>query len=169
VKVAASEDLAAPLGVSVPTISSWIDILELTGQVLVVPPFFENFGKRLVKSPPCAPECGRFPSLSFSPPLAGAREPKEDSSESAIGRAAWPDARHRHHVGSVVDLIEDAVFAYPDSKKSLMADHRLHSMRPRVLHKTAEVRIKTLLDRKRKPQKFPLSRGEKFEPIGHAL
>lgn len=44
-------DLAAPLGVSVPTISSWIDILELTGQVILVPPFFENFGKRLVKSP----------------------------------------------------------------------------------------------------------------------
>ena len=44
-------DLAAPLGVSVPTISSWIDILELTGQVFLVPPFFENFGKRLVKSP----------------------------------------------------------------------------------------------------------------------
>ncbi len=44
-------DLAAPLGVSVPTISSWLDILELTGQVLLVPPFFKNFGKRLVKSP----------------------------------------------------------------------------------------------------------------------
>ena len=44
-------DLAAPLGVSVPTISSWLDILELTGQVLLLPPYFENFGKRLVKSP----------------------------------------------------------------------------------------------------------------------
>ena len=44
-------DLAAPLGVSVPTISSWLDILELTGQVLLVPPYFENFGKRLVKTP----------------------------------------------------------------------------------------------------------------------
>lgn len=44
-------DLAAPLGVSVPTISQWVDILEMTGQVLVVPPYFENFGKRLVKNP----------------------------------------------------------------------------------------------------------------------
>ena len=44
-------DLAAPLGVSVPTISSWLDVLELTGQVLLLPPYFENFGKRLVKSP----------------------------------------------------------------------------------------------------------------------
>ena len=44
-------DLAAPLGVSVPTITSWLDILELTGQLLLLPPYFENFGKRLVKSP----------------------------------------------------------------------------------------------------------------------
>jgi predicted AAA+ superfamily ATPase len=44
-------DLAAPLGVSVPTISQWLSALEITGLILVVPPFFENFGKRLVKSP----------------------------------------------------------------------------------------------------------------------
>lgn len=44
-------DLAAPLGVSIPTISEWLDILEITGQVVLVPPFYENFGKRLVKSP----------------------------------------------------------------------------------------------------------------------
>ncbi len=44
-------DLAAALGVSVPTVSAWISILEVTGQVLLVPPYFENFGKRLVKSP----------------------------------------------------------------------------------------------------------------------
>jgi len=44
-------DLAAPLGVTVPTISEWLRILEITGQIIVVPPYFENFGKRLVKSP----------------------------------------------------------------------------------------------------------------------
>lgn len=44
-------NLAAPLGVSVPTISEWLGILEVTGQILLVPPFFENFGKRLIKSP----------------------------------------------------------------------------------------------------------------------
>ena len=44
-------DLAAPLGVSVPTISEWLHILEVTGQIMVVPPYFENFGKRLIKSP----------------------------------------------------------------------------------------------------------------------
>ncbi len=44
-------DLAAPLGVSVPTISQWLGILETTQQILLVPPFYENLGKRLVKSP----------------------------------------------------------------------------------------------------------------------
>jgi uncharacterized protein len=44
-------DLAAPLGVSVPTIGEWLHVLEITGQIILVPPYFENFGKRLTKSP----------------------------------------------------------------------------------------------------------------------
>ena len=44
-------ELAAPLGVSVPTVSGWLSILETTGQIILVPPFYENFGKRLIKSP----------------------------------------------------------------------------------------------------------------------
>jgi predicted AAA+ superfamily ATPase len=44
-------DLAAPLGVSVPTASEWLHVLEITGQIILVPPYFENFGKRLIKSP----------------------------------------------------------------------------------------------------------------------
>ena len=44
-------DLAAPLGLSVPSVGRWLDILETTAQILVVPPYFTNLGKRLVKSP----------------------------------------------------------------------------------------------------------------------
>lgn len=44
-------DLAAPLGMSVPGIGRWLDILETTAQILIVPPWFENLGKRLIKSP----------------------------------------------------------------------------------------------------------------------
>jgi predicted AAA+ superfamily ATPase len=44
-------DISTPLGVSVLTINEWLRILEITGQILVIPPYFENFGKRLVKSP----------------------------------------------------------------------------------------------------------------------
>ncbi|MBI3849287.1 MAG: ATP-binding protein [Verrucomicrobia bacterium] len=44
-------DLAAPLGMSVPGIGRWLDILEATAQIFLVPPYFENLGKRLIKSP----------------------------------------------------------------------------------------------------------------------
>lgn len=44
-------DLAAPLGVSVPTIGRWLDILEATGLIVRALPFYENLGKRLIKSP----------------------------------------------------------------------------------------------------------------------
>ncbi len=44
-------EIAAPLGISVPTVAEWLNILEATHQIILVPPFYENFGKRLVKSP----------------------------------------------------------------------------------------------------------------------
>ena len=44
-------DLASPLGVSVPTIGEWMSVLETTGLILLVPPYFENAGKRLIKAP----------------------------------------------------------------------------------------------------------------------
>ncbi len=44
-------DLAAPLGISVPALGAWLHVLEVTGQVLVVPPYFDNVGKRLLKTP----------------------------------------------------------------------------------------------------------------------
>ena len=44
-------DLAGPLGVSVPTIAQWLGVLETTGLLALIPPYFENFGKRLIKSP----------------------------------------------------------------------------------------------------------------------
>jgi predicted AAA+ superfamily ATPase len=35
----------------VPTVGDWLHVLEITGQVILVPPYFESFGKRLIKSP----------------------------------------------------------------------------------------------------------------------
>lgn len=43
--------IAAPLGVSVPTVTEWLGVLETTGLIALVPPYYENFKKRLVKSP----------------------------------------------------------------------------------------------------------------------
>ncbi len=44
-------DIARDAGISVPTAKRWVSILEASGQVFLLPPFFANLGKRLVKSP----------------------------------------------------------------------------------------------------------------------
>ena len=44
-------DLSSSLGVAGPTIGQWLNILETTGLLALIQPYFENFGKRLVKSP----------------------------------------------------------------------------------------------------------------------
>lgn len=45
------EGLANEVGVSSPTIKSWLSVLEASFLVHRLPPYFENFGKRLTKSP----------------------------------------------------------------------------------------------------------------------
>jgi len=42
---------ARDIGVSVPTIKRWLSILEASYIVFTLPPFYENYGKRIVKSP----------------------------------------------------------------------------------------------------------------------
>lgn len=44
-------DLARDVGVSVPTISGWISVLESLGQITLLEPWFGNLTKRLTKSP----------------------------------------------------------------------------------------------------------------------
>lgn len=45
------QSYANELGVSVPTISRWISILEASYIIFLLPPFHNNFGKRITKSP----------------------------------------------------------------------------------------------------------------------
>lgn len=42
---------AKELGVSVPTIKSWISVMEASYIIYLLPPFYSNFSKRIVKSP----------------------------------------------------------------------------------------------------------------------
>ena len=44
-------DLSSSTGVSATALSQWLGILEASFIVFRLPPYFENFGKRLVKSP----------------------------------------------------------------------------------------------------------------------
>jgi len=39
------------IGISIPTVKEWISILETSGLIYILPPYFENFSKRLVKTP----------------------------------------------------------------------------------------------------------------------
>jgi predicted AAA+ superfamily ATPase len=45
------QSLANDCGVSQPTIKKWISLLEASYIIFVLPPFFSNIGKRLIKSP----------------------------------------------------------------------------------------------------------------------
>ncbi len=44
-------NLASDTGVSHTTIRAWLSILEASYVIFLLPPYFENFGKRLIKSP----------------------------------------------------------------------------------------------------------------------
>lgn len=43
--------LSRKLGCSVPTIKRWISVLQASMVIFLLPPYFENFGKRVVKAP----------------------------------------------------------------------------------------------------------------------
>lgn len=44
-------NIANAIGVSMPTIREWVSILETSGLIFILPPYFENFSKRIVKTP----------------------------------------------------------------------------------------------------------------------
>ena len=44
-------ELAKDLGIAVNTVKSWISALETTGLIFLLPPYYQNFGKRLIKTP----------------------------------------------------------------------------------------------------------------------
>lgn len=45
--------LSRDVGVSVPTIKSWLTLLEASGLIFFLMPYHKNFGKRLIKAPKC--------------------------------------------------------------------------------------------------------------------
>lgn len=72
--------LANDLGVAVNTIKSWLSLLEASGQIVLIKPYYRNRGKRLVKSPKLYfLDSGLFshmiglasPDQVFSGPLSG--------------------------------------------------------------------------------------------------
>ncbi|MDW7761744.1 MAG: ATP-binding protein [Acidobacteriota bacterium] len=45
--------LAGDVGVTVPTIKAWLALLEASGLIFFLTPYYKNFGKRVVKAPKC--------------------------------------------------------------------------------------------------------------------
>lgn len=45
------EDIARAVGVSAPTVKEWVSILERSGVIYILHPYFSNISKRLVKAP----------------------------------------------------------------------------------------------------------------------
>jgi len=43
--------IAHQLGISVPTVKRWISVLEASYIIFLIPPFFSNYSKRIIKSP----------------------------------------------------------------------------------------------------------------------
>jgi len=45
------ENIAGEVGVSAKTITQWLSVLEASYLIFLLPPYYENFGKRVIKSP----------------------------------------------------------------------------------------------------------------------
>ncbi len=44
-------ELAKDLGIAVNTVKAWVNVLESSGLIVLLPPYYQNLGKRLIKSP----------------------------------------------------------------------------------------------------------------------
>lgn len=72
--------LAGDAGVSPNTIRSWLSVLEASNVIHLLPPYFRNVGKRLVKAPKLY-----FLDTGLACHLAGLRSPNELKSSALVG------------------------------------------------------------------------------------
>jgi predicted AAA+ superfamily ATPase len=72
--------LAADVGVSLPTIRSWISVLEASNIIFLLEPYYKNLGKRIVKTPKLY-----FLDTGLACYLCGLRKPLDLSQSSLLG------------------------------------------------------------------------------------
>lgn len=72
--------LAKDCGISQPTAKAWLSILERSYIVFLLPPYFENFNKRIIKSPKLY-----FYDTGLASHLLGLRKNEDLTDESSIG------------------------------------------------------------------------------------
>ncbi len=46
-----ASQISAKIGISVPTVKRWVSVLEASYIVFTLPPYYKNYGKRIIKSP----------------------------------------------------------------------------------------------------------------------
>lgn len=108
-----ASELGAEVGVSSKTISHWISVLQASYLITLLPPYYENIPKRLVKSP----------KLYFNDPglacyLLDIETPQQldrDKMRGAIfeNMIVMEAIKHRYNMG-----LEDGVFFYRDSNQN---------------------------------------------------
>ena len=108
-----ASELGAEVGVSSKTISHWISVLQASYLITLLPPYYENIPKRLVKSP----------KLYFNDPglacyLLDIESPQQldrDKMRGAIfeNMIVMEAIKHRYNMG-----LEGGVFFYRDSNKN---------------------------------------------------
>ncbi len=79
-QIFAPSTFAADLGVSANTVKSWLGVLEASGIIAMVEPYFENLGKRIIKSPKLY-----FLDTGLCCYLAGIRTPSALVSSALLG------------------------------------------------------------------------------------
>jgi len=96
--------LANDVGVDAKTIRHWMSILEASFILFKLPPYFENFGKRIIKSPKYY-----FTDVGLLCYLLGIREPEQISRDPLVGQifenlVVIECLKTRYNRGQVADL-----------------------------------------------------------------
>ena len=96
--------LANDVGVDAKTIRHWISILEASFILFKLPPYFENFGKRIIKSPKYY-----FTDVGLLCYLLGIREPEQITRDPLVGQifenlVVIEYLKHRYNKGQMADL-----------------------------------------------------------------
>jgi predicted AAA+ superfamily ATPase len=92
------------IGISVPTVKNWLSLLERSYVLFLLPPYFNNFGKRLVKSPKLY-----FYDTGLAAYLLELNSPDELAKSSFKGALfenmmVADRVKHRHHLGQQPDF-----------------------------------------------------------------
>ena len=92
------------MGVDATTIRHWISILEASFLLFKLPPYFENFGKRIIKSPKYY-----FTDVGLLCYLLGIREPEQITRDPLVGQifenlVVIECLKNRYNQGRMADL-----------------------------------------------------------------